>query len=91
MAMSRVTSRPDENKSGRVLVRMPISMHEYLFNAAQAEGISMNQFICGLLAVAVDWRKEYRVPRPAEEVRHDLAWEMLTDRVRRGDPPRGLG
>jgi predicted HicB family RNase H-like nuclease len=38
--MSRTTSRPDERKSGRVLVRMPISMHEYLFDAAQAEGIS---------------------------------------------------
>jgi hypothetical protein len=88
--MSRTTSRPDERKSGRVLVRMPISMHEYLFDAAQAEGISMNQFICGLLAVAVDWRKEYRVPRPAADVQHDLVWEMWGDRVRRGDVPPGL-
>jgi hypothetical protein len=82
--MSPTPSRPDEEKSGRVLLRMPVSMHEALCNIAQAEGISMNQFICGVIAVAVDWRSEYKPTRPIEQIHNDVAWEMWRDRVRRG-------
>jgi hypothetical protein len=64
---------------------MPISMHEYLFEAARAEGASMNLFICGLLAVATDWRSGYRVERPPAEIHNDITWEMWRDRVRRGE------
>jgi len=65
---------------------MPVSLHKHLFESALAEGVSMNQFVCGLLAVATDWRSEYRADpsRPAAEVRHDITWEMYRDRVRRG-------
>lgn len=64
--------RPDEEKSGRVLVRMPITMHKALADIAQAEGISMNRFIGGVLAVAVDWRSEYKPERPIEEIHDDV-------------------
>ena len=43
------------------------------------------QFICGVLAVAVDWRSEYKPQRPIEEIHNDLDWAMWQDRVRRGD------
>jgi hypothetical protein len=81
--MSPTPPRPDEAKSGRVLVRMPISLHEALSNIAQAEGVSMNQFICGVLAVAIDWRSEFKPHRPLEEIRHDITWEMWRDQLRR--------
>jgi antitoxin HicB len=64
--------RLDERKSGRVLVRMPISMHKALSEIARGEGISMNQFICGVLAVAVDWRSEFKPQRPVEEIHNDV-------------------
>jgi hypothetical protein len=77
--------RPDEEKSGRVLIRMPISMHKALSDIAQAEGISMNQFLCGVIAVAVGWRSEYKPQQPIEEIHNDVTWEMWRDRVRRGE------
>jgi hypothetical protein len=89
--MTPTPSRPDEAKSGRVLVRMPISLHEALSRIAQAEGVSMNQFIGGVLAVAIDWRAEYKPHRPVEEIRHDLTWEMWRDKVRRPAGGRAPG
>jgi hypothetical protein len=78
--------RPDCEKSGRVLIRMPISMHEHLAEIAGAEGVSMNQFICGVLAVAIDWRREVREPyKPIEEIRRDLVHQAWLDRLGRGE------
>lgn len=42
--------------SGRLLVRMPATLHDRLAHAAKAEGVSLNQFITGVLASAVEWR-----------------------------------
>jgi RNA polymerase sigma-B factor len=42
--------------SGRLLVRMPQSLHAELARAAEREEISLNQFITGSLASAVHWR-----------------------------------
>jgi antitoxin HicB len=42
--------------SGRLLLRMPQSLHSELAHAADAEGISLNQFITTALASAVGWR-----------------------------------
>jgi hypothetical protein len=89
--MTPTPSRPDEPKSGRVLVRMPISLHENLSRIAQGEGVSMNQFICGVLAVAIDWRSEFKPHRPLEEIRHDITWEMWRDRLRRPAEGRAPG
>jgi hypothetical protein len=88
--MTPTESNLDSEKSGRVLVRMPITMHEDLARTAQGEGVSMNQFICGVLAVAIDWRSAYRVERPAADVHQEVTWEMWRDRVRRGDLPKAL-
>jgi hypothetical protein len=48
----------EEHYGGRVLVRMPISLHRDLVEAARAERVSLNQFVCALLASGVNWRHD---------------------------------
>jgi HicB-like protein involved in pilus formation len=50
---------PDEQRhfGGRVLVRMPASLHQELVEAAKADGVSLNQFVWALLASAMRWRQ----------------------------------
>jgi antitoxin HicB len=48
--------RSDSTHSGRLLVRMPKTLHGRLTRAAEREGVSLNQFINGALASAVGWR-----------------------------------
>ena len=42
---------------GRVLVRMPASLHRELVMAAEADNVSLNQFVCALLAGGMRWRQ----------------------------------
>jgi HicB-like protein involved in pilus formation len=37
---------------------MPTSLHEELARASDRDGVSLNQFITGVLASAVGWRRE---------------------------------
>jgi len=37
---------------------MPRSLHEDLARASDRDGVSLNQFITGVLASAVDWRRD---------------------------------
>jgi antitoxin HicB len=48
--------RSDSTHSGRLLVRMPKTLHAQLTRAAEKDGVSLNQFITGALASAVGWR-----------------------------------
>ena len=48
--------RSDSTHSGRLLVRMPKTLHGELTRAAEREGVSLNQFITGALSSAVGWR-----------------------------------
>ena len=43
--------------SGKLLIRMPESLHAELARAAEREEVSLNQFITSSLAVAVGWRR----------------------------------
>jgi RNA polymerase sigma-B factor len=43
--------------SGRLLVRMPQSLHAELARVAEREGVSLNTLITGALASAVSWRE----------------------------------
>ena len=53
--------------SGRLLLRMPESLHAELAKAAEREGSSLNQFIIGALATAVSWSgSSEQPPRTAE-------------------------
>jgi predicted HicB family RNase H-like nuclease len=51
--------------SGKLLVRMPATLHDELARAAESEGVSLNQMITGILASAVEWRSEGRHPQSA--------------------------
>jgi hypothetical protein len=52
-------ARDDEaSHSGRLLLRMPQSLHAELAREAEREGVSLNGFITGALASAVSWRAE---------------------------------
>lgn len=42
--------------SGRLLLRMPRTLHADLTRASEREGVSLNQFITDVLASAVGWR-----------------------------------
>jgi antitoxin HicB len=42
--------------SGRLLLRMPRSLHGELTRAAEREGVSLNQLITDVLASAVNWQ-----------------------------------
>lgn len=44
--------------SGRLLVRMPASLHDELASAAEREGVSLNTLVTGALAGAVGWRDQ---------------------------------
>jgi HicB family len=52
--------------SGKLLVRMPATLHDELARAAEAEGVSLNQWITSALASAVGWRTGDR-PAPAKK------------------------
>jgi RNA polymerase sigma-B factor len=45
-----------DGRSGRLLLRLPRSLHADLADAAQREGIPLNTFIAGTLAAAVGWQ-----------------------------------
>ena len=52
--------------SGRLLLRMPRTLHADLTRASEREGVSLNQFITDVLAAAVAWRgrsDEAGIPR----------------------------
>jgi len=55
--------------SGRLLLRMPRSLHEELARASDRDGVSLNQFITGALAAAVGWRREDGAPASAPQPR----------------------
>jgi RNA polymerase sigma-B factor len=44
--------------SGRLMLRMPHSLHEELSEAAEREEVSLNQYITNALAAAVGWHTE---------------------------------
>lgn len=57
--------------SGRLLLRMPESLHAELAKSSQSEGVSLNTFITEVLASAIGWegsglRARGKPRRPAE-------------------------
>ena len=48
-------NRESATPSGRLLLRMPRTLHGALTEAAEREGTSLNQFITGTLASAIGW------------------------------------
>jgi hypothetical protein len=65
--MGTVETEPATSHSGKLLVRMPRSLHAELAAAADREGVSLNAFIVGALGGAVAWRAGAPAPRTAPE------------------------
>lgn len=61
-----------DNYSGKFVVRMPRFLHKELARAAKENGVSLNQYVCTLLAMNIHGRLEkkmsgrpgYRTPNP---------------------------
>jgi RNA polymerase sigma-B factor len=65
--------RPAASHSGRLLVRMPQSLHAELARAAEREEVSLNHFITSSLASAVGWRRDERIAADIEPRSEDTA------------------
>jgi predicted HicB family RNase H-like nuclease len=64
--------------SGKLLVRMPATLHDELARAAEAEGVSLNQLITGALAGAVEWRSGDDRTRSAKQAEEQTLSGRLT-------------
>jgi predicted RNase H-like HicB family nuclease len=63
--------KPVAQHSGKLLVRMPATLHDELARAAEAEGVSLNQLITGVLASAVEWRTDGRRAPSSDPAAHE--------------------
>jgi len=63
-----------QSHSGRLLLRMPQTLHAELSRVAERESVSLNQFITDVLAGALGWRVPARLGR------------IATQPVQAGDP-----
>lgn len=50
--------RSATSHSGRLLLRMPRTLHAELTRVAEREGVSLNQFITDALASSIGWRRD---------------------------------
>ena len=56
--MATAETEAATSHSGKLLVRMPRTLHAELAAAADREGVSLNAFIVGALGGAVAWRAD---------------------------------
>ena len=66
--------------SGRLLLRMPESLHADLARASERAGVSLNGFINDALAEAVGNRRNW-TPRPAAEARKRTGRRRFVERL----------
>lgn len=66
--------------SGRLLVRMPRSLHGELVRASEREGTSLNAYIVAALSASVAWRRSGQAAGPRDQ----------DDPAAAGPGPRGL-
>ena len=69
-------------RKGRVLVRMPISLHDYLVMRARAESVSLNMFIVSVLAGECGWAKPEGPRGRTTSLKREIEREMWDDRWR---------
>jgi predicted HicB family RNase H-like nuclease len=73
--------KPVAQHSGKLLVRMPATLHDELAQAAESEGVSLNQMITGILASAVEWRSDGRRGGRPEQPAHEDASSVRLTRI----------
>ena len=56
-------AKPQPAHSGRLMLRMPQSLHTELARAAEREEVSLNQYITNTLAASMRWHAEPNPPR----------------------------
>jgi hypothetical protein len=74
-----VRQEEEASHSGRLLLRMPQSLHADLARAAERDGVSLNAFITGVLSSAVAWRSSG--DRPAERPSRLIRTAVIVDLV----------
>jgi predicted RNase H-like HicB family nuclease len=79
--------KAQQSYSGRLLLRMPQTLHAELARAAEREHVSLNQFITSALSGALGWRSGAReAPRGTRVVPTD---ELDVDQpLRDSEPPK---
>jgi predicted HicB family RNase H-like nuclease len=60
--------KTSQSHSGRLLLRMPQTLHAELSRVAERENVSLNQFITDALAGALGWRAPARKPQVTRTV-----------------------
>ena len=71
---------PELPRSGRLHLRMPRTLHTDVAQAALSEGVSLNHYICTVLAAAVQWQSREPPLREVRKVRHEIAWDLWNER-----------
>jgi hypothetical protein len=84
MASRQAAAEPDlddapeqEAYSGRLLLRMPQTLHGELARAAGREGVSLNTYITAALSASVGWRSAERESGPSRLVRAALIADLV--------------
>jgi antitoxin HicB len=77
--------------SGRLLLRMPRTLHADLTRASEREGVSLNQFITDVLAAAVAWRGRAATTAAPEGMRTPLNQEPGAEGLTTEPVPRQRG
>jgi RNA polymerase sigma-B factor len=74
-------AKREARHSGRLLLRMPQSLHAELAEAAEREDVSLNQFITNALASTVSWNREEGHQEPASPPPRWLPAALVTNIV----------
>jgi len=80
-----------QSHSGRLLLRMPQTLHAELSRAAEREKVSLNQFITDVLAGAMGWRAPARkslLTRAVAPIEDGAPGEAAAETVLAGPPRR---
>jgi RNA polymerase sigma-B factor len=68
------TSKARSGHSGRLMLRMPQSLHAELAKAAEREEVSLNQFITNTLAASLSWQATGDKPEPEGGAGQSPGW-----------------
>ena len=68
------SSKARSGHSGRLMLRMPQSLHAELAKAAEREDVSLNQFITNTLAASLSWHTTDEEPTPEHDSAPSPRW-----------------
>lgn len=74
--------RPEEEYSGKFVVRVPKLLHRHLVETSEAEGVSLNQYINVALARALGMTPSSTIKEKTKEPASTAYWPGLDDAIR---------